>query len=254
MPSRTKGKVEAAKRELIVHLPDTRGVTISRWGKGNTKLGMDGVYTFSRLPGRIGGTCPGATPECQDICYAMRVIKTPPVWDMWAKNSAFGRELENANDPLPPDAKIVRIHVSGDFDSANYVDEWYYLAKARPDVRFFGYTRSWRVPKLLGALEQLRALPNVQLFASMDKSMDELPPLGWRRAWLEDDPRATKRAIREPGPAGQNEGVYVAGLFDSDELDSSAYICPEETGRKANCQDCDYCIRGRHGDVIFLLH
>jgi hypothetical protein len=237
MPSKTKGKVEAAKQELTVHLPDTRGVIISRWGRGNMKLGMDGVYTYSRLPGRIGGTCPGATPECQNICYAMRVIKTPPVWDVWARN---GDEDGVLDERLPPDAKIVRIHVSGDFDTPRYIQHWINLVLRYPKVRFFGYTRSWRVPELLPDLNRLRALPNVQLFASMDKSMTEWPPEGWRCAWLEDDPRVWIK-----------DDKVVNNRVD---YSTSAIICPEETGRKANCQTCNYCILGRRGDVVFLLH
>ncbi len=252
MPAKTKGKVEAAKQQLTVHLPDTRGVTVSRWGRGNTKLGMDGVYTYSRLPGRIGGTCPGATPLCQDICYAKRVINTPPVWDVWARNS--GRD-DLPDEPLPTDAKIVRIHVSGDFDSVPYIEAWIRLVYNRySNVRFFGFTRSWRVPELLGPLERLRALPNVQLFASMDKSMDELPPKGWRRAWLEDDPRA----ISGSG-LGVEQGLEFwlgEGMHNFKSVDGqSVYVCPEETGRRANCQECNYCVRGTSDtDVVFLVH
>lgn len=245
MSSKTKGKVEAAKQELTVYLPDTRGVTISRWGCGNTKLGMDGVYTYSRLPGRIGGTCPGATPECQDICYAMRVIKTPPVWDVWVRNS---QEEGLLDEPLPPDAKIVRLHVGGDFDTPLYIQHWIKLALEHPDVRFFGYTRSWRVPELLPDLSRFRGLLNVQLFASMDKSMTKLPPIGWRRAWLEDDSRASANGYVAEGD--QNWWAISDGEINP----VPAYVCPEEMGRKANCQDCNYCIRGTSGDVVFLLH
>lgn len=240
MSTRVTGKVEAAKQALTVYLPDTRGVTISRWGRGNTKLGMDGVYTYSRLPGRIGGTCPGASPECQDICYAMRVVNTPPVWEVWRRNSEAVR-LPGIEDPLPPDAKIVRIHVSGDFDTTYYIDQWYWLVRAHPDVRFFSYTRSWRIPELLARLERLRALPNMQLFASIDKSIEELPPQGWRRAWLEDDPRA-----QYPGGEGFHDTTSIDG--------EPGYVCPEETGRKASCQDCNYCIKGKRGDLVFLIH
>lgn len=256
MPTKKAGKVEAAKQQLTVHLPDTRGVTLSRWGLGNTKIGMDGVYTYSRLPGRpdgrfeeVGqaggfapgtstGTCPGSSVECEFICYAKRVIGTPFVWEMWRINSESER-LPDDEDPLPDDAKLVRIHVSGDFSSVEYIEDWIRLAESRPEVEFFGYTRSWRVPELVGPLERLRALPNVQLFASMDQSIEELPPQGWRRAWIEDDHRLSQ----------------VRGDFWKAEPDETpAYICPEETGRQPDCQTCGYCIRGRKHDVVFLLH
>lgn len=247
-----KDKVAAGKQELTVYLPDTRGVTISRWGRGNLKLGMDGVYTYSRLPGRIGGTCPGATLVCQDICYAKRVIKTPDVWDVWARNSQ-GNDLPD--EPLPPAAKIVRIHVSGDFDTDLYIMRWVKVVSERPDVRFFAFTRSWRIPALLPFLERLRAFPNMNLLASMDTDTQELPPEGWRRAWLADD----IRAISGSGPGAEqgldfwlgDEGQHNFKAVDG----RPVYVCPEETGRKANCQECNYCVKGRNGgDVVFLVH
>ncbi len=243
MSKRTDTKLAAAKQELNIHLPDTRGVTISRWGRGNLKLGMDGVYTYSRLPGRPDGlyesvafaagfapgtsigTCPGSTEKCESICYAKRVINTPMVWDVWARN---GPEEAILDESLPADAKIVRIHVSGDFDTPRYIQHWIKLVLEHPDVQFFGYTRSWRVPELLYDLNRLRGLPNVQLFASVDKSRDELPPADWRRAWLEDDSRIG--------------------------MDVPSYVCPEQTGRKANCQECGYCIVGQKNDVTFILY
>ncbi len=254
MSKRTDAKLAAAKQELNIHLPDTRGVTISRWGRGNLKLGMDGVYTYSRLPGRVGGTCPGSTEECESICYAMRVRDgAPVVWDVWASNSLSLSGWDVLAEPLPPDAKIVRIHVSGDFDTPLYIQHWIKLVLGHPNVQFFGYTRSWCVPELLFDLNRLRGLPNVQLFASVDKSMDELPPAGWRRAWLEDD----LRAISGSGPgAEQGLGFWIGeGMHNfHTEDEQPSYVCPEETGRKANCQDCNYCIRGQVGDVIFLVH
>ncbi len=249
MPTKKPSKVEAAKQELTVYLPDTRGVTISPWGRGNTKIGMDGVYTYSRLPGRIGGTCPGATPACQDFCYAKRVINTPPVSDMWEKNSG----TDKVPLSLPDDAKIVRIHVSGDFDTVPYIESWIRLVRNHPNVRFFGYTRSWRVEELLPALERLHAAPNVQLFASVDTDMDVLPPQHWRRAWLEDD----LRAIIGSGPGAEQGLDFWVGeghMNFKSENGSPVYVCPEETGRKPNCQSCNYCITGKSGDVVFLLH
>lgn len=237
--SKTENKVDARKQELTVYLPDTRGVTISRWGCGNLKLGVDGVYTYSRLPGLGIGTCPGATQECERICYAMRV-RDEPIWDVWARNSLALEGDEVLDEPLPSDAKIVRIHVSGDFDTPRYIQHWIKRVLEHPDVRFWAYTRSWRLSGLLPDLSRFRGLPNVQLFASMDK-LTGFPPTGWRRAWLENDVRA-----QYPGGEGFHNPVSVDG--------EPIYVCPEETGRKANCQECGYCVRGQRGDVLFLVH
>lgn len=42
---------------------------------------------------------------------------------------------------LPKDVKVVRIHSSGDFFSADYFGAWLQVAKNRPEIRFFGYTK-----------------------------------------------------------------------------------------------------------------
>lgn len=233
MSKRSERKVEYRRNELVVHIPDTRGVHVSPWGRGNLKLGQSkGFYTYSKLPGLPsphGGSCPGATDTCLRVCYAFRVRETPLVWQMWTENTKQGLGVPR----LPRDAKVVRFHVSGDFDSIGYVISWCIAADQNPDVRFFGYTRSWRVPELLPDLERLRVLPNVQLFASVDESSKDKyqwPPDGWRWAWL-GEPHL--RTIWRPAPA---------------------YVCPETTGRKPNCEACNYCILGKRGDVVFPLH
>lgn len=366
--------------DLTVHLVEDRGCEISPWGRGNRKLGAS-IYSYSKLPGRVGGSCPGSTAECELICYAKRVVANRPVWDLWTTNTERGDEVP----PLPPDARVVRFHVSGDFDTVAYVWSWYRLALAHPDVRMFGYTRSWRVEaaeehdrpvahgdceewwkavvgwegiyevstcgnvrrikqtsgtscegvlsqklsggkkgkryptvalsrhsqvsnpyvhrlvieafhgsrprptsehevnhrnwnrldnhprnlewvtrgenmqhavwgslSLTGALERLRDLPNVQLFASVDESMDELPPAGWRVAWLETDPRARLNGQDSEHNWRPVDWSDVGTVPDV--RTRAALVCPEETGRKRDCVSCNYCILGKRGDVVFLIH
>ena len=231
-----------------IYLPDERGVKASRFGRGNRKLGD--VYTYSRLPGRpcrppLGsdrptlsvGTCPGATPECLSICYAARVVaEDGMVAQVWTDNSG---DAVPAN--LPYDCTLFRLHVSGDFDTENYILGWHDVLAHHDRVTAWAYTRSWRVPELLPALEKLRALPNVQLFASMDASTVELPPVGWRRAWIDGDARADTRGV----PETRNRHT-----FDN----QRTLVCPEQTGHKPTCQACRYCFDGRRGDVTFLQH
>ena len=234
---------------LIVYLPDSRGVEISRYGFGNLKLGL-GVFTYSRIAGgdnRFGsdGTCPGATDECEAICYAKRI--GGPTREVYARNS---RTCDVP--PIPDECKILRIHISGDFDSVAYIDNWITRLTERPDVTCWAYTRSWRVAELVPALERLRALPNVQLFASLDPSCQELPPAGWRRAWIwrEQPKNQWPKESRLKFHQGRNFSEHNAVACDG----TPGYVCPEETGRKPDCLRCGYCFEGQKHDVVFLEH
>lgn len=233
--ARDPSRYRVTEDAMTTHLVEDRRATLSPWGRGNSKLGP-GVYTYSKMPGRIA-SCPGSTDHCEAVCYAKR-ITNPWVLALWRANQERGSELP----PLPDDARLVRGHVSGDFDSVEYIEAWAALAEARPEVSFWFYTRSFRVPELLPALERLRALSNVQMWASMDADADP-PPKGWRRAWLDSDPRAT--AVRIAKYAYETEDGVVAP------------VCPEESGTKPNCEACGYCFRApadKFYDLVFLEH
>lgn len=259
---------------ITVFLPDTRGVELSPFGSGNMKIGF-GVYTYSRLPGdpalrHVGdgvtreasdlfpqanpqGTCPGSTVECEAICYAKRI-------DGVVRGIHRANSMSSGVPPIPQDCHTLRIHISGDFDSVDYIQNWVARLTERPDVVCWVYTRSWRVADLLPALEVLRALPNVQMFASVDPSMTELPPTGWRRAWIwrtftdgvtgpwgmED------RLIPLPGAGVQADGQVRNMVCTIDSV--AGLVCPEETGDRRNCVECGYCFKGKKNDVIFLEH
>ncbi len=221
--------MQVGPEATIVYLPEDRCTVISPYGLNSPKLGP-GIHSFSRLPSRNAGTCPGATRYCESVCYAKRVRATSkPVWAMWGANSKHDAIVP----PPPDDAEIVRFHVSGDFDSIHYIRQWVNIVRDRSGVQFFGYTRSWRVPVLVAALEVLRDEPNVVLFASTDPGMDG--PEGWREASI-DDSGETPEAL-----SGKTDGV--PWLY-----------CPEETGAKDNCADCGYCFNAQFGDVMFSEH
>ena len=248
---------------IEIFLPDTRDVEISRYGFGNLKLGM-GVFTYSRIAGNPylynyktaaifpnanngvpvptnpGGTCPGSTPECESICYAKRI--GGPVREVYERNA--GDDVP----PIPDACQILRLHVSGDFDTSAYISNWVDRLIERSDVTCWAYTRSWRIPHLVAALEDLRALPNVQLFASMDRSHRDEPPNGWRRAWLDGDPRAgfSIDVTTQDDIGTRRLSRTLTGV--------SSYVCPEETGHKKDCLACGYCFEGQTNDVTFLKH
>lgn len=227
------GRLDATEEDLTYHVIDDSRAMLSPWGIGNPKLGR-GIYTLSRLPGRrtkhlwSDGTCPGATELCLKVCYSMRFGTNRYLMNWMFDNT---QNLWEDIPPLPSDAKVVRLHVSGDFDTRKYINMWIRLCKKSPDVLFFTYTRSWRVPDLLPLLEQLQALPNMQLFASIDDDTPELPPKGWRVAWLCD---------------ADSVSELILNLRHT-------LLCPEETGAQPNCEACGYCFKATSGDVIFQL-
>lgn len=171
--------------------------------RGNRKLGRN-VAAINRLPGE---TCPGASEWCKRECYAKK----------GTFHFAYPHYLGEIKIPDKMPA-ICRIHVSGDFDTVDYVDWIHGVVASNPGTLFWAYTRSWTIPELLPALERLRELPNIQLFASTDESMADVPPAGWRIAFITGD--------------------NFMGM-----------TCLEQTGRMPNCKACGYCFRKQAGNV-----
>lgn len=179
---------------------------------GNTKLGK-GVGVVNRLP---GATCPGASAWCARACYAKRgqTRMQHPLYTT--------RYIELPNK-LPA---IVRFHASGDFDTTDYIDWSIDVVRRFPSTKFWAYTRSWTLPELLPSLERLRSEPNIQLFASTDETMMQVPPVGWRIAYIQGDQR-------------------YAGI---------GATCMEQTGKMPTCKSCSYCWRKARGHVEFITH
>ena len=132
-----------------------------KFQQGNAKLGKN-IFTFS-LP--AGHACPFANeclskadkltgkltdgPNTQFRCFAASAEAVYPNvriarwhnFDLLKKlNSNESKDLILAS--LPKKANIVRIHVSGDFFNESYFLAWLQVAKARPQVLFYAYTKS----------------------------------------------------------------------------------------------------------------
>ncbi len=233
-------RTDREEHSMDVHLFTDRRMRISRWSKANDKLADSdavGFYSYDRMAGLRwageDGTCPAATQECLSWCYAVRGLNPNPLM-----RAIFQQNVGADIPPLPKNARIIRWHVSGDFDSSTYVNNWIVTVKRNRHVKFFGYTRSWRLPSMLPSLIALRDLPNVQLFASVDNdhSPDEkshLADTGWRLSWVEGD--REHDLLQEVNPG-------------------HSLVCPEETGAIPNCDACGFCIDDRGRDVYFLKH
>jgi hypothetical protein len=183
---------------------------------GNRKLGPT-IWHFD-LP--AGPSCPGKSKFCFAVCYAKKghyvfpnvAGKYAANLELWRQNPAKLERLLSAELDVLAAGTVIRLHTSGDFVSAGYVTLWSRLAATHPDLTFYGYTRSWRIASILPALDILRSLPNVTLWASTDPTMPA-PPSDWPVT------KIVPTFADAPGIAH----------------------CPEQTGQRKNCADCGLC-------------
>jgi len=146
-----------------------------------------------------------------------------------------------AGDIASARARVVRIHASGDFHTAEYARAWVEVAGRCPGVRFYAYTRGWRVPAIRRELKKLAARPNVELWYSEDRETGRSPR----------DPRVRVAYMLE-GPEGEGEIPPDADLVFRVIEDRPAkrlggvQVCPYETGiegraGKTTCERCGLC-------------
>ena len=165
-----------------------KNITIS---KRNTKIGK--IASLS-LPTKK--TCIGMTEWCGENCYAERAeIQYPAVLPSYVRNleasrlSNFARMTTMEIQALPKSYNLFRIHVAGEFYSVQYIKSWIAIVKANPQMAFYSYTRSWRVPHLVPYLKKLASLANMSLLCSTDIdtfNAGESVPQGMREAYAGD--------------------------------------------------------------------
>ena len=160
------------------------------FSQGNSKL-SDSIALFS-LP--AGHACPFAS-----LCLAKADRKTGKITD--GLNSAFRcyatateamfkkvRESRWSNfealkaaktvngmaaligASLPAKSRLVRMHQSGDFFSQTYFDAWLQVARGRPGVIFYAYTKA--LPFWVARIDSIPS--NMRLVASIGGRRDDL--------------------------------------------------------------------------------
>jgi hypothetical protein len=186
----------------------------------------------------------------------------------------YRRNLEFANTDkfvpymiknIPPRCEF-RIHVSGDFKDVTYVRQWYQIAKARPGVTFYTYTRSWRTDMWPAIVQLHNLLSNVNVNLSVDSetgtpwwpSMQEL-----RWCYLTGDDTApdwlrkgdiifrSNHNARQGNHKWHRKKAIKNGL-DPDTVAplihkiGKAAVCPLERGRDMpkyfSCARCHLCV------------
>jgi hypothetical protein len=109
------------------------------FAKGNGKLPF---FAFSTIP---GVTCPGAG-ECLKFCYSFRAWRYPNAFARQIQNAFFMRFyphfIRESFAKLPQNVDF-RLYVDGDFSSVSDVSFWFSLLHSRPDIRAYGYSKSF---------------------------------------------------------------------------------------------------------------
>lgn len=208
---------------------------------GNKKTGVTGelfekIFVWN-MPMRA--TCPGSSAWCRLNCYNLDSRQEIFPIQQWQQNWWWA-----LNDPIALQKRIsqqlsehngkrigVRIHSCGDFYSTDYIAMWHKICMMFPWVQFWGYTRSWVVTGLLESLSCIAALSNVNLFASWDNTMQQVPT-GWRKSIV----------------ASTNDEVM------QNFHEKNSFICPEQYLQVGCCADCGFCMQDTTENVIFILH
>ena len=214
-------------------------------GSCATKISKQNNRAFA-LPAGKKFSCPKATIACKS-CYAMKGrFVFANVQSSHLRNWLLIKELLKANKIqeasnkiltiIPKTAKIFRIHTSGDFWSQKYIAVWDKIIKARPNTKFWAYTRSFHLNFTL-----LTRHSNFVLWASTDKYNEKEAKKFVRRF----KKSGTKHAY---GPWGHN-----------DKIPKNSFICPVTSNKMlidGACEKCMLCVVKKrvNKNVVFLEH
>ena len=229
--------------------------------EGNTKTEC---FSFD-LP--AVDTCPGSTEFCRKDCYAVNLMRYKGVRNKYSRNHEIVFHPSFVSymiETIPQDCDF-RVHVSGDFFHKDYIAKWIEIATSRPDVRFYAYTRSWRIFDLNASLWALSCVPNFTLNLSVDNETGK-PCMTWQQSlrwcymtkfdeapeWLRSND-IVFRAMHHARPGGHQwkRKKAIEKGFDPDEVAPIlkrlvGRVCPMEQGRKMpdgfSCKICSLCV------------
>lgn len=207
---------------------------------GNAKLGTDLIWSFSIPSG--GKECVGLSKVCREVCYARRTEQyRPKAAARYRRNLALSKTKGFVRRVraflIAHHVRVVRIHTGGEFASSRYVRKWRRIIARSPRVKFFSYSRAWRVPAVRLELERLAELPNLQLWYSADRETG-LPsnvPERIRLAWLMVD--------KDDLPPGRVDLIFRVRALRRVPLAewNGVPVCPAESGVSGPKQTCDRC-------------
>jgi hypothetical protein len=141
------------------------------------KLVNDDIKSYA-LP--AGHTCP-RKGKCREHCFALsgRTENQPCCQENYAKSLGIAERddfVKKMNEKLskikpvtPPWKKPFRIHPWGDFYSNKYAEKWLQIIKDNPQIWFYAYSKSHRMP----AVQEMAKQPNFKLIQSYDGTDDK---------------------------------------------------------------------------------
>lgn len=204
--------------------------------QGNAKVGQS-IHHFD-IP--AGATCPGRSNLCDRACYAQQgrfLLKSVTDRLRWCHRQS--RRTDFATLMIAEIKKkgvlVLRLHCSGDFYSAEYARKWLEVMWACPRVRFYLYTRSWRVEDIAPVLEEMAALKCCRVWYSIDREtgIPATVPPGVRLAYLQAD--------QDEEPELLDLRFVVRRLKSYATRVSLPLLCPHQSGRAENCGSCGRC-------------
>lgn len=215
----------------------------------NRKLGT-GIHSFSLPAGPA--SCPGRTKVCSSVCYAQRGFFSFPAMHRTLAAAMKQTKAKNfvartVEEIHRRGIRVVRIHVAGDFylhkgkNPDQYIRRWIEIIKSCPNVKFFGYTRSWRIQKLVPALRALAKLPNMVLWLSCDRDAPKPVRIAHTRvAYMLSDPDGEQSI-----PSTSNLVFRTMDRHLVRKKIDGVQVCPVENGIKLDspvtCTTCKLC-------------
>lgn len=205
---------------------------------GNSKMGE--IPSFSLPPIT---TCRKGVP-CAKKCYAKRFW--PNVLSSYKENYEEASNLirfENLMNAWIREHKpaVFRIHVSGDFFSAQYLNVWKRIARRYPGTQFFAFTKQWDV--LRTSIQKNTANFTIILSAWM--------PIGDVDVWLPPKDLMDKYPVSYVvDPKKRSEQIVALEKA----IGMRRLLRTQECS--GNCDGCGKCFhrRKRDGDILFSLH
>lgn len=208
--------------------------------QSNQKLGGS-VFHFD-LP--AVKSCPGRSKLCASSCYARhgrfvfpQVIERLSWCFEQSKRDDFAPRL--SDELYRKGVLVCRFHVSGDVYNPAYARKLLAVVQASPQVAFWCYTRSYRVPQIAEVLWELAACDNFSLWLSADDETcyPSYVPEGVRVAYMQTDESPDEADLVFATKEARKDSTRI-------NLD---LLCPTETdaGKRAGttCSSCQFCFK-----------